>query len=252
MFSISEKTLSILTHLQKNGVVNCLSLHAIVPYAYEYVRLASQVGGFPSLAKKMIKQIAFSGNFNAMVSGLKGVLEMDLSSLVKTYLLYEISRIKSSTGKQAELNSVILHQLITDMCLGLNLKWIFKLYIDFMLKNGLKPGFNTGNFALLAKKFKEWEINLEDVVIVAPFNKIGFQMIPSKEKCESALAEMPEPNVLAVSILAAGYLKPEEAIDYIASLPNIKGVAVGVSKEKHANETFKLLRQKLVMKNALY
>jgi len=50
---------------------------------------------------------------------------------------------------------------------------------------------------------------------------------------------------LAISILAAGYLKPEEAIDYITQLPNIKGVAVGVSKEKHANETFSLLKQKL-------
>jgi hypothetical protein len=51
---------------------------------------------------------------------------------------------------------------------------------------------------------------------------------------------------LAISVLAAGYLKPEEAIDYIAGLPNIKGIAVGVSKEKHAYETFRLLREKLL------
>ncbi|MCD6431683.1 hypothetical protein J7L33_03140, partial [Candidatus Bathyarchaeota archaeon] len=66
-----------------------------------------------------------------------------------------------------------------------------------------------------------------------------------REGCERALAELSKPNVLAISILAAGYLKPKEAIDYIAQLPNIKGVAVGVSKEKHARETFKLLNEKL-------
>ena len=82
------------------------------------------------------------------------------------------------------------------------------------------------------------------------FNKVGFQMVPSKKECEKALAQLPKPNVLAISILAAGYLKPPEAIDYIAQLPNIKGVAVGVSKEKHANETFKLLREKLDIKYA--
>lgn len=245
MFSVSEKTLSILNFLKKNGDINRLSLYAIIPYAYEYVRLASKVGGVPGLAKKVVKQIAFSGNFNAVALGLKGVLKADLGSLVKTYLAYEISRIKSSAGKQAELNSVILHQLVTDMCLGFNLSWIFRLYVDWMLKAGLKPGFNTGNFALLVKKFKEWEISLKDIVIAAPFNKIGFQMVPSKEECEKTLAELPKPNVLAISILAAGYLKPEEAIDYIATLPNIKGVAVGVSKEKHARETFKLLNEKL-------
>ena len=44
---------------------------------------------------------------------------------------------------------------------------------------------------------------------------------------------------------SAGYLNPSEAIDYVATLPNIKGVAVGVSKEKHARETFRLLKERL-------
>ena len=245
MFSVSEKTLSILNVLRKDGVVNRLGLYAIVPYAYEYVRLAGRVGGVPGLAKKIVREIAFSRNFGAMAAGLKGVLRSDLDSLVKTYLAYEISRVKSAIGKKAALKCVLLHQLVTDMCLGLNLEWFFKLYVDFMLKAGLKPGFNTGNFALLVEKFKEWNISLEDVRIAAPFNKIGFQMVPSKERCEKALAELPEPNVLAISILAAGYLKPPEAIGYIAGLPNIKGVAVGVSKELHARETFRLLEEKL-------
>jgi len=50
---------------------------------------------------------------------------------------------------------------------------------------------------------------------------------------------------LAISILAAGYLSPSDAISYVATLPNVKGVAVGVSKEKHARETFRLLKEKL-------
>ena len=245
MFSVSDKTLLILGFLRKNGVIDRLSLYAIVPYAYEYVRLATGMGGIQGLVKNILKEIAFSRNVNAIASGLKGVLRGDLKSLVKTYLTYEISRVRSSAGKRAKLECVLLHQLITDMCLGLNLEWLFKFYVDLMLKLGLKPGFNTGNFAMLVKKLKEWNINLEEVVIAAPFNKIGFQMVPSKLECEKVLADMPKPNVLAISILAAGYLEPKEAIEYIASLPKIKGVAVGVSKEHHAYETFRLLREKL-------
>jgi hypothetical protein len=180
-----------------------------------------------------------------MASGLNGIARSDLASLVKTYLLYEVSKVRRSAGEKAELESVLLHQLITDLCLGLGLDWVFKFYTEFLLKRGITPSFNTGNFALLVKKLKEWDINLEDVVIAAPFNKVGFQTVPSKEECEKALAGLPKPNVLAISILAAGYLKPQEAIDYIAGLPNIKGVAVGVSKEGHANETFKLLKERL-------
>jgi len=247
MFSVSEKTLSILGLLRKNCGIDDLGLYAIVPYAYEYVRLACGVGGVPGLAKKMIGNVIFSGNLQAVASGLNGVLRADVDSLAKTYLMYEISRVKRSAGKDARLESVLLHQLITDLCLGLGLDWVFRFYVGFMLKAGITPGFNTGNFALLVKRFREWGINMEDVVIAAPFNRVGYQMVPSKKECEEALTDLPVPNVLAISILAAGYLKPPEAIEYIAYLPNIKGVAVGVSKERHALETFRMLRQNLVL-----
>jgi hypothetical protein len=245
MFSVSGTTLSILDVLRKNGDNDGLRLYAIVPYAYEYVRLAGALGGIPGLAKKLVREIVFSGNLRAVATGLNGVVRSDLASLFKTYLLYEVSRVRRSAGGKAKLESVLLHQLITDLCLGLGLDWVFKFYTEFLLKRGITPGFNTGNFALLVEKLREWDIGLEDVVIAAPFNKVGFQMVPSREECEKALAGLPKPIVLAISILAAGYLKPEEAVDYIAGLPNIKGVAVGVSKEKHAVETFKLLRDRL-------
>jgi len=243
MFSVSDKTLAILNILRKNGKNNGLRLYAIVPYAYEYVRLACTTGGVPGLAKKVIRDIIFSGNLRAVASGINGVLRSDLDSLVKTYLLYEISRIKRSAGRKAKLESVLLHQLMTDLCLGLGLDHILKFYINFMLKAEITPGFNTGNFALLVKKFREWNISLENIVIAAPFNKVGFQMVPSREECEKILTELPQPTVIAISILAAGYLKPPEAMEYVAQLPNIKGVAVGISKERHAKETFQLLRK---------
>ena len=68
-------------------------------------------------------------------------------------------------------------------------------------------------------------------------------MTPSIEECESALRIMPEPTVIAISILAAGYLSPQEAAEYVATLPNIKGVAVGISKEKYARDTFRILQK---------
>lgn len=245
MFSVSEMTLSILRIIHETGGGKRPGLYAIVPYAFEYVRLATQIGT-PGLAKKFAKQIVVSGNVRAIATGLKGVIRTDPMALLKTYLIYEISRIKSSSaGKQANLGSVLLHEIITDMALALNLDWLFKSYVNFMLDLGIKPGFNTRNFAYLVNKFREWRIGFRDVIIVTPFNRVGFQMNPSKTECEKALASLAETSVIAISILAAGYVKPLEAIKYIASLPNIKGVAVGVSKEQHARETFKLLKGRL-------
>lgn len=245
MFSVSETTLSILRIIREGLGSKHLRLYALVPYAYEYVRLTTQVGGISGLAKNFAKEIAVSGNVRAIVTGLKGVIRTDPVALMKTYLVYEISRIKSSAGKQANLDSVLLHEIVTDMGLALNLDWLFKSYVDFMSELGIKPGFETRNFAYLVNKFREWGIDFREIIIATPFNKVGFQMNPSRAECEKALANLPEPNIIAMSILAAGYLKPPEAIKYIGSLPNLEGVVVGVSKGQHARETFKLLEDGL-------
>ena len=243
-FSVSETTLSILKELEKQDVSENLHLYPIVPYAFEYVRLATQLGGIPALARKFGMDMVKSKNVTAISLGLKGVLTANPASLMKTYLAYEISRIRSSS-KKVHIDSILLHQLITDIALALNLDWLFKSYIDFLASKRIVPGFNTGNFAFLVNKFIEWNIDLRRVIIAAPFNKVGFQMTPSIAECEKALGLLPEPVAVAISILAAGYLRPQEAADYIATLPNVKGVAVGVSKEKHAKETFRLFKKSL-------
>jgi len=245
MFSVSEKTLSILSAINERGKIDRLNLYPIVPYAYEYVKLATQTGGIPGLAKRFSKQIVMSGNLRAVVNGIRGVVRMSPISLMKTYVAYEMSRIKSSAGKQAKIESIILHEIVTDMALALNLEWFFKGYIDFISKTKAVPGFNTCNFAHLVNKLEEWKIDSSNVIIVAPFNSVGFQMNPSRTVCEEVLKGLKKPTLIAISILAAGYLKPEEAVGYIAGLPNVKGVAVGVSKEKHAVESFRLLNKAL-------
>jgi hypothetical protein len=244
MFSVSDLTLSILQAIHDSGRISHLDIYAIVPYAFEYVRVAAQ-SGMPGLARKFAKQIVVSGDLRAIIIGLKAAITTDPVALLKTYLTYEISRIKSSASKQANLVSVLLHEVITDMAVALDLDWLFESYIDFMLEREIKPGFNTRNFPYLVKKLKEWNIDLHQTIIATPFNKAGFQMNPSRRECEKTLASLSNSTIVALSILAAGYLRPSEAMDYIATLPNIKGVTVGVSKEQHAQETFELLKEKL-------
>ena len=180
-----------------------------------------------------------------MTNGVRGIVKNDPASLMKSYLLYEVYRLKRIAGKKGKLTSLMLHEVLTDMALAHNMDWLFKTHIDFMKGLGIKPGFETRNFSFLVKKFEEWGIDFNGIAIAAPFNPIGFQMCPSREEWEKALARIPEAEVIAFSILAGGYLKLPEAINYIASLPTIGGVAVGVSKQDHACETFKVLKERL-------
>jgi hypothetical protein len=248
MFSVSDTTLSILRNMRERKSVNGVKLYPIVPYAFEYVRVATQTGT-PGLANRFVKQIAFSGDVRALFGGLAAVLKMSPSGLVNTYLSYEISRIKSAVGSRKNLASVFLHEVITDMGLALNLKWLFNAYRDFFSKKEIVPGFHTRNFPYLVKKFNEWKLDLNHTIITTPFNKAGFQMNPSREECEATLGNLSSPIVVAISVLASGYIKPSEALDYVAGLDNVKGIVAGVSNEQQARETFNLFKERLRMRD---
>ncbi|MCW4016282.1 MAG: hypothetical protein NWF06_07925 [Candidatus Bathyarchaeota archaeon] len=244
MFSVSDLTLTILKTLREREKIDKLELHAIVPYVFEYVRIATQTGT-PGLAKNVVKQMALSGDVQAIFGGLNGAFRMKPESLLKTYVSYEINKIKAAAGKKANLSSVLLHEVLTDMGLALNFDWLFKSFTSFLSKKGITPGFNTRNLPLFVRKFNEWNINLDQTLIATPFNKAGFQMNPSRTEFENTLSNISSPIVLAISVLAAGYFKPPEAVAYLANLSNLKGVVAGVSKESHARETFKLFDERL-------
>jgi hypothetical protein len=244
-FSMCDSNLAILENLELDGFRDGLGLYPVVPYAFEYVQKATQRGGISGLVKKLGWDMMKSGNLESLVYGVLTSMTASPVSLMKAYLGYELSRLDSFVSKKVQVESVLLHQLVTDLALSLNMDWLFKTYVGFLSKKKITPGFNTGNFAYLVKKFDEWGIDLNKVFILAPFNNVGFQMTPSVEECEDALRKLPAPIVIAISVLAAGFVKPNAAAKYIAGLPNVKGVAVGVSKQSQARDTFRLFKQSL-------
>ncbi len=248
MFSVSETTLSIIKKLSGYKTEN-LNLYAIVPYAYEYVRRSTQTGGVSGLAKQLGKEMIFSKNAKVLAQNLGGLVRFNPSALLKVYVKYELSRIKSVINDNDSIKTVMLHEIVTDMALALNMEQLFKSYIKFMEKTNIRPGFETRNFAYLVNKFDEWNIDFSKLTLTSSFNKVGFQMCPSKSECEESLKVAHGAEVIAMSILAAGYLKPEGAIDYLADLQGLSGCVVGVSKESQATETFRVLREGLNRKD---
>jgi aryl-alcohol dehydrogenase-like predicted oxidoreductase len=78
---------------------------------------------------------------------------------------------------------------------------------------------------------------------MSPFNKIGFQMNPSREACELVARKTRNLDLIAMSILSSGMLGLDEALAYIKSFPEIRSVVVGASSEEHAKATFGALRE---------
>ena len=244
MFSVSDLTLAILKVIREREKIGQVKLFAMVPYTFEYVRIAAQKGT-PGLAKKFAKQIVFSGKIGTAIGGLNAFVRMSPKRLLNTYLSYEISRIESAAGDRAILSSILLHEVITDMSLALGFDWLIKDFISYLSRKSITPGFTSRNLPFLVKRFKAWNIDLDRTCLAIPFNKAGFQMNPSRESCEKTLSSTSLPIVLAISVLAAGYHKVPEAADYLAGLNNLRGVVAGVSTKEQARETFQLFKERL-------
>jgi hypothetical protein len=244
MFSVSPTTLAILREIRGKDPASAPSLYPIVPYAYEYVAKSTRSGGIAGMAKSFLSETLYSRNLGAISKSITGVLATNPASLLEAYARYEISRVRSAAGRKAVIKSVLLHEVVIDMALALDLRWLFESHLRFSEDLGMKAGFETRNFAYLVNKLKQWDIPLGKVTIAAPFNRAGFLMTPSKEICEQALREAEGATVIAMSILAAGYLKLPEAVAYVSGLPNLRGSVAGISNKAQALETFSLLNER--------
>jgi len=69
-------------------------------------------------------------------------------------------------------------------------------------------------------------------------------MAGNKEIYEKTLAER-KCRCIAMQVLAAGSLRPKEAIEYIGTLPKIESVLFGASSKYHIQETKELIENNL-------
>jgi hypothetical protein len=218
------------------------SLYPVVPYAEGYVRGVNEKG-MMGLMKDVFSRLSVSGMAKAVLEGSMSALTFDAPRIIRAYLDMELAGYLGIVPEKANLKTIMLHEVVTDLALSFDAFEIFSHFMEHIRdKYHAKPGFVTRNFVRFIDAFMRHEVPLEDVVIMAPFNKLGFQMNPSRQACEDRLATLRSVEVIAISVLAGGYLGLEESVEYLMTLPSLSGVSVGVSSERHAEETFAKLR----------
>jgi hypothetical protein len=236
-FSTHPLNLHILEALRESRF-DALDLYPVLPYAQGYVRLANE-RGMRGLIDEFLSRLSLSEKLRATLQGGLSMLRSDLIGVIKAYLDVELAGYLNVKPKNARLRSVLLHEVVTDLCLGLqhiNLLDAFASHIRE--KYQANPGFVTYNLVSLVNLFRKSSLALDDVVIMTPFNGIGYQMSSTVKSCEACLSTLNGTEVIAMSIMAGGYLNLDQALDYIKTLPTLSGVALGVSSKQHAQEGF--------------
>ena len=233
MVATRPKLKEIVQQLETSGdLVNNLDFYPVMPYARGLQMKLSEKG-----ILNLIKEMSAGGikeEIRIIAKGGLGLIKKDFDSLFRVFIDTEIIKLKVIQPK-----IIYLHPVIVDLVLALNLKHVFKIFQEHLLKKyNIKAGLCTKNFKVLLEKLDEWD--MEFASIMTSFNPVGFLMNPSKEECEHALSNY-RGHVLVMNIFGGGFVNLDEVIEYLKSQPKIKNVVVGVSSVSHAKETFSRL-----------
>jgi len=233
MLSSHPKARDILAYLKAEGLADGLGLYPLIPFAQGYVRRMNAVG-MTGMIKEIVQAAPLKTKASLAVQGSLGLARRDLTRLLGAFVDIEMLNFKGF-----DTRGVFLHDAFVDLALALQAREQLEFFSKHVRSRyGVRPGFVTMNFPLLVESFQRW--GMERPLVMTTFNKAGFQMNPSREACERAL-DSGYADVVAMSTLAAGYLDPGSAYEYIHSLGNVPSVVVGVSTVDHARETFSLI-----------
>lgn len=236
MMSTHERALLISEALQKDAMLkNDYGVYLLVPYAAKYIRQANEKG-LVNIVKDALAGTSLQDKLGMFWRGGVGLLRKDVSKLITAMVDFEVAPFAP-----LNLRAIFLHDVMTDLILGWDVPEVFEIYAKHIEKKyGAIPAFCSKNMPKLVDALER--VGIENPFIMASINKIGYQVNPSLEAFENCLRSK-NVRLLAMSTLAAGFLKPQEAYDYLYSLPNVVSTVVGVSKKNHAEETFGIIRK---------
>ena len=204
-----------------------------MPYAHKYANAVTELGIVGT-----IKQYVPGNIFGTFAKGGMAYLSKDFYKLMEIFIDAEM---KMFNGINTPV--IFIQNVIVDMILGLKAYDVFVAYDQYIRKkHDADPGYITMNMPALLDALNS--VGIKNPIICSSINKIGFRMSGGKEIYEKYLREK-EFRPIAMQVLAAGALRPKEAIEYLGNFPRIESVLFGASSRAHIKETKELIEQYL-------
>ncbi|MFW5635006.1 MAG: hypothetical protein ACOCYR_08965 [Erythrobacter sp.] len=206
-----------------------------IPYPHKYAAMVNDKGLVGAVQEILFAKGTKSA-FGKMMRGGMAVATLDAVKLMKLLVDEEMQIYEG-----LETRVVFLQNIIVDLMLGYDVPDPFVAYCDYIrTRYGAWPGLITQNLPFLRAKLIEWGI--ENVVICASINKIGYLMSPGVAEYEAVLAQNDGSKypIMAMSTLASGAVPPVEAYDYINRL-NIQSVVFGASSPGNIRQSVSLI-----------
>ena len=234
MCTTHDRIANICDHMRTNpDKYRGFKIYPGMPYAHKYANAVTELGIIGT-----IKQYVPGNIFSTFAKGGMAYLSKDFLKLMEILIDAEMKMFKGISTPV-----IFIQNVIVDMILGLKAYDAFRAFDDYIRKKyNAEPGYITMNMPALLDALNS--IGIKNPIICTSINKIGFRMSGSIEIYEKYLREK-EFRPIAMQVLAAGALKPREAIEYLGNFPKIESVLFGASSKEHIRETKELIEKYL-------
>lgn len=197
-----------------------------MPYAHKYANAVTDDGIIGAIRRFMPEE----GVLNAALRSGLSLANKDIEGIAT--LLID-SEMKMFHGLHCPV--IFLQNVVVDLLLGLGVKDAFRIFATHVRNRyQAEPGFITMNLPMLLDTLEQ--VGIENPIVCANINKIGFRMCGGVEMYERALHER-KFRAVAMSVFASGAIPPDEAIEWVCSLPNIEAIVFGASSQGNIRAT---------------
>ena len=197
-----------------------------MPYAHKYANAVTEYGMLDALRR-------FLPEDGALGTAMKGSVALARKDVETCVRLLVDAEMKMFAGLATPV--IFLQNVVTDLLLGLGFKDAFRYFADHVrAKYGAEPGYITMNLPRLLDVLDE--VGIENPIVCANINKIGFRMCGGIERYESVIASRRFRGI-AMSVFASGAIPAREAVEYVCRQPNLESIVFGASSPANIRHT---------------
>lgn len=230
MCTTHDRISQICDHIRDNPVkYKGYKIFPCMPYAHKYANAVTELGILGAL-----KEYLPGGLFATIARGGVAFARKDFMTMMELLIDAEMKMFKGINTPV-----ILIQNVLTDLILGLGMKDVFKAYHEYIIKKyNAEPGYITMNMPLLLKVLEE--AGIKHPIICSSINKIGFRMSGGRELYEKTIREG-KFRPIAMQVLAAGALRPEEAFEYVCRQSNIESILFGSSSREHIKHSIEII-----------
>lgn len=202
------------------------TFYPCMPYAHKYADAVTEFGMLGAVRRFLPDE----GLINATLRGGRSLATKDIEGITTLLVDAEMKMFRDLSTPVIWLQNVLV-----DLLLGLRFHEAFAIFTEHVRSRyGAEPGFITMNLPMALDAFDD--VGIENPIVCANINKIGFRMSGGVEAYRDALERRPF-RAVAMSVLASGAIPAREAIEWVWSLPNLESMVFGASSAANIRST---------------